>query len=150
MEKENPAPLAGGNRAGVLQAERAVDTRDILKRQARQVRRLGAAGIIVTLMREVEHLRAEVEALREENHALRAEIYLRDDCDAALLRIPGPGNDAARTMIARTARRLAEQRRPSHEIKAAVLAEAERVDYPSKAAIQLAGAILDEWAADHG
>ena len=49
---ENPAPLAGGNRAGILQAGFAVDIRESLKNQAQrrlqrqrhveQVHRLGA------------------------------------------------------------------------------------------------------------
>jgi hypothetical protein len=49
---ENPAPLAGGNRAGILQAGFAVDIRESLKNQAQrrlqrqhhveQIHRLGA------------------------------------------------------------------------------------------------------------
>ena len=52
LEKENPAPLAGGNRAGTLQARYAVDIRETLRNQAarrlrrqrhvEQVHRLGA------------------------------------------------------------------------------------------------------------
>jgi hypothetical protein len=156
--KENPAALVGADRAGVLQAEHAVDTRDILKRQAQH--RLGAGGIIVALMREVESLRplrAENDALRDENHALQEkidalweEIHLRGDVDAALSHMPEKRIEVAQTYIARTTYRLANQRAPAKQIKAAVLAEAARVDYPSKAAIRLASAILDEWAAEHG
>jgi len=35
LEKKCPAPLAGGNRAGLLQARHAVDTHEILRAQAR-------------------------------------------------------------------------------------------------------------------
>ena len=52
LEKENPVPLSGGNRAGILQAGFAVDIRESLKNQAQrrlqrqrhveQVHRLGA------------------------------------------------------------------------------------------------------------
>ena len=55
MRNENPEPLSGGLRAGLLHAERAVDTRQSLKNQAqhrfhrqhlaRQVHRLGARAL---------------------------------------------------------------------------------------------------------
>jgi hypothetical protein len=118
---------------------------------------MSAASIITQLMSQLERERAEnevlrgdVEALKEENHALWAELHLRDDVDAALLCIPEKRLEVAQTYIARATYRLANKHRPAQEIKAAVLAEAARVDYPSKAAVALAGAILDAWAVDHG
>jgi hypothetical protein len=55
VEKENPAPLAGGNRAGTLQASHAVDIREGLQNQAQrrlqrrrhveQIHRLGARAV---------------------------------------------------------------------------------------------------------
>jgi hypothetical protein len=120
-------------------------------------RAMSAAEILPKAIRQLEllfdenrDLRGENMALRAENHALSEEQHLRDTVDAALLLIPEKRSETARAMIGRTTLRLANQHRPAREIKSAVLAEAARIDYPSKAAIRLAGAILDEWAADHG
>ena len=55
LEKENPAPLAGGNRAVTLHVDRTVDSRKILRHQAarrlrrqelaRQLHQLGARTV---------------------------------------------------------------------------------------------------------
>ena len=64
-EKENPAPLAGGNRAGTLQARYAVDIRETLRNQAarrlrrqrhvEQVHRLGAR-VLFELVDELDRV----------------------------------------------------------------------------------------------
>ena len=65
LEKENPVPLSGGNRAGTLQARCAVDIRKTLRNQAarclrrqrhvKQVHRLGAR-VLFELVDELDRV----------------------------------------------------------------------------------------------
>jgi len=82
---ENPAPLAGGNRAGILQAGFAVDIRESLKNQAQrrlqrqrhveQVHRLGAR-VIFELLNELDRVHGLGDDLDR-----RLERYARLDPD---------------------------------------------------------------------
>ena len=75
---ENPAPLAGGNRAGILQAGFAVDIRESLKKQAqRRLRR----------QRHVEQIH---------RHGARVLFELVDELD----RVHGLGDDLDRRLEA--------------------------------------------------
>src|SRR5215831_17958670 len=67
QQKTNPAPLAGGYRAGTRYAVQAPSTREILRNQAQPRPAAGdgrATRVIVRLMRDNEVLRDENRRLR--------------------------------------------------------------------------------------
>jgi hypothetical protein len=92
-QKENPVPLAGGNRAGVLQAKRAVDTRDPRGNQA---------GL---------RLRRQRLAQQVHRHGVRVFFELLDELD----RVYGLGDDLDH--------RLERYARLNHDVLVAVGAD---------------------------
>jgi hypothetical protein len=90
-QKRNPAPLAGGNRAGVLQAEHAVDTREILRNQAQ--RRLRRQRLIARLHdlgpRAVFEAIDEIDRHRAFGDDLDSRLQRYADADPELLRAFG-------------------------------------------------------------
>jgi hypothetical protein len=162
------APLPPGGRGpAVRQMSKAVyRLSDMPGDQSQEQRRLprerlGAAGVIARLTREFE-------TLREENQRLRIALRGYDEPVSPFPLLPGAEirrilhpeggvqpatnkfDERARTKraIARVTHEFARQARPAAEIKAAVLAEAERGGFDPHEALAISASIIREKVAE--
>ena len=159
-----PPGLRPGGAADVKSGRerRLFDTAAAQSQEQRRLRRerLGAAGVIARLMREFE-------TLREENQRLRTALRGYDEPVSPFPLLPGAEilrilhlegdhpaankfDERARTKraIARVTHEFARQARPAAEIKAAVLAEAERGGFDPHDALAISASIIREKVAE--